>query len=155
MSIKYRKKPVIIEAFQMTKERRMDNSEWPEWLHLAWNKHRDEEGALYPSKYPDSDGEDELIIVVRGSEQLVSFGDWLVKGVEEELYPCDQDIFEKTYEPVEDQMKEAIKKVVEKMISKIDKNIDGSLTSDEYVKYADALSILTGIVDNIKYSEED
>ena len=28
MSNQYRKKPVVIEAFQMTKERRMDNSEW-------------------------------------------------------------------------------------------------------------------------------
>ena len=35
---KFRKKPVVIEAFQMTKERREDNSEWPVWLHDAWNK---------------------------------------------------------------------------------------------------------------------
>ena len=28
--MKYRKKPVVIEAFQMTKERRWDNSEWPD-----------------------------------------------------------------------------------------------------------------------------
>ena len=27
---KFRKKPVVIEAFQMTKERRWDNSEWPD-----------------------------------------------------------------------------------------------------------------------------
>ena len=30
MTTKYRKKPVVIEAFQMTEARRWDNSEWPE-----------------------------------------------------------------------------------------------------------------------------
>ena len=35
--MKYRKKPIVIEAFQMTKERRQDNSEWPSWLNEAWN----------------------------------------------------------------------------------------------------------------------
>lgn len=30
---KYRKKPVIVEAFQMTRERREDNRDWPEWLN--------------------------------------------------------------------------------------------------------------------------
>jgi len=34
--MRYRKKPVIIEAFQMTKERCKDNSEWPNWLNQAW-----------------------------------------------------------------------------------------------------------------------
>ena len=42
---KYRKRPVVIEAFQMTKERRWDNSEWPNWLHEAWNASG--EGSMY------------------------------------------------------------------------------------------------------------
>lgn len=41
--MKFRKRPVVIEAFQMTKERRWDNSEWPTWLHEAW---RGELGAV-------------------------------------------------------------------------------------------------------------
>jgi len=42
-----RKKPVIVEAFQMTRERRLDNSEWPTWLHKAWQKSITEVGALF------------------------------------------------------------------------------------------------------------
>lgn len=44
--MKYRKKPVVIEAFQMTKERRWDNSEWPNWLNMAWNS-EPSEGAVW------------------------------------------------------------------------------------------------------------
>jgi hypothetical protein len=29
-------------------------------------------------------------------------GDWIIRGVQGELYPCKPDIFEATYEPVED-----------------------------------------------------
>ena len=44
----YRKKPVVIEAFQITEETRNDNKDWPNWLNQAWNKDRKEEGAVYP-----------------------------------------------------------------------------------------------------------
>lgn len=47
---KYRKKPVVVEAFQMTKDRRQDNSEWPEWLNIAWNANHNEPGAARPGK---------------------------------------------------------------------------------------------------------
>ena len=47
---RYRKKPVEVEAFQMTRERRIDNSEWPEWMHKAWNEERESVGSLYPTE---------------------------------------------------------------------------------------------------------
>jgi hypothetical protein len=96
---KFRKKPVVIEAFQMTRERRQDNSDWPEWLHEAWNTPHDQSGALYPGMYPDSDGTDELMVRTLEGVYLVSFGDWIIRGVQGELYPCKPDIFEATYEP--------------------------------------------------------
>jgi hypothetical protein len=34
-------------------------------------------------------------------EMLASFGDYVIKGVSNEYYPCKPDIFEKTYEPAE------------------------------------------------------
>jgi hypothetical protein len=95
----YRKKPVVIEAFQMTRERRSDNSEWPEWLNCAWNKPHDEEGAVFPKDYPESDGTDELCIFTMEGVHLVTFGDWVIQGVRGELYPCKPDIFAATYEP--------------------------------------------------------
>ena len=48
VTLRYRKRPVEIEAFQMTEERRQDMSEWPPWLHEAWNKRFWHVGAVYP-----------------------------------------------------------------------------------------------------------
>lgn len=101
MSTKFRKKPVAIEAFQMTKEARMDNSNWPDWLHAAWNKPCGLVGALQRVD-PFAPMPDLLEIVTLEGKHLVSWNDWIIRGVNEELYPCKPDIFEKTYEPVEE-----------------------------------------------------
>lgn len=96
MGLRYRKKPVVIEAFQMTRERREDNSEWPEWLHRAWNMDRDEVGAL---QILDSDCGRLEIVTLEGAH-VVSWDDWIIQGVEGELYPCKPGIFAATYEAV-------------------------------------------------------
>ena len=97
----YRKKPVVVEAFQMTYENRCDNSDWPQWLNQAWGKEYNTKGALWPSNYPDSDGKDELVIGTLEGNHFVDFGDYIIQGVKGELYPCKPDIFEMTYEAVE------------------------------------------------------
>lgn len=96
--MKYRKKPVVIEAFQMTEERRSDNSEWPDWLHEAWQTDA-REGALFIDA--DDPERQKLIIGTREGVHRVSWGDWIIRGVKGELYPCKPDIFEATYEKVE------------------------------------------------------
>jgi len=101
---KFRKKPVIIEAFQMTKERRWDNSEWPNWLHEAWQQGAGE-GGLWCDKEPPSKtiGEwvpEQLYLGTLEGAHIVTWGDWIIKGIEGELYPCKPDIFKATYEPV-------------------------------------------------------
>jgi hypothetical protein len=97
---KFRKKPVVIEAFQMTVERRMDNSEWPAWLHKAWNGNNDETGTLQ-RKDNAEELPDLLEIVTLEGNHLVSWNDWIIQGVNGEIYPCKPDIFENTYEPAE------------------------------------------------------
>lgn len=104
MNLKYRKKPVVIEAFQMTRERRGDNRDWPDWLHYAWQMDPDEVGALRCRDYPDSDGTDELYINTLEGRHQVSFDDYIIRGVAGELYPCKPDIFEATYEPVSQEL---------------------------------------------------
>lgn len=100
---KYRKKPVIIEAFQMTKERRWDNSEWPEWLHRAWNKEPNEPGCLFCIDDPGMIGPGErLCITTLEGVHAVNFGDFIIQGVQGELYSCKPDIFHATYERVEE-----------------------------------------------------
>lgn len=79
----------------------MDNGEWPDWLHVAWNKPRGSTGALQRvdmfAPLPDL-----LETITLEGKQLVSWNDWIIRGVKGELYPCKPDIFELTYEPVEE-----------------------------------------------------
>jgi hypothetical protein len=93
----YRKRPVVIEAFQMTRERRWDNRDWPEWLNRAWNT--EGEGCLRID--PDDPERERLYIGTLEGVHRVSWGDFIIQGVHGELYPCKPDIFEATYEPVE------------------------------------------------------
>lgn len=95
---KFRKKPVVIEAFQMTRDRRADNSDWPEWMHRAWNEGRDVSGSLQPVVHGTSDGYLE-IATLEGFMQI-DWDDWIIQGVNGEIYPCKDDIFQKTYEAV-------------------------------------------------------
>ncbi|MEQ1691403.1 MAG: hypothetical protein ABMA00_08975 [Gemmatimonas sp.] len=97
--MKFRKKPVVIEAFQMTRESRQDNSEWPEWLNRAWNGPEGQAGTVGCVDFPNSDGTDELNIVTLEGVHRVTWGDWIIQGVKGELYPCKPDIFAATYEP--------------------------------------------------------
>jgi hypothetical protein len=96
MATKFRKKPVVIEAFQMTKERRNDNSEWPQWLSEAWNKHPLSEGALFIDE-ADPHRQSLRIMTLEGPHS-VTWGDWIIRGVKGEIYPCKPDIFAATYE---------------------------------------------------------
>jgi hypothetical protein len=98
---RYRKKPVVIEAFQMTPERRVDNRDWPEWMNRAWNYERGQPGALYPTIEGTGDGT--VSIATLEGEHLVSWGDWIIRGVKGELYPCKPDIFAASYEAVEEE----------------------------------------------------
>ena len=94
---KYQRKPVVIEAFQMTLGRRWNNADWPEWLHRAWNM-APGEGALYIDA-DDSRGERLVVGTLQGVYR-VSWGDWIIQGVKGALYACKPDIFEATYERV-------------------------------------------------------
>jgi len=81
----YRKKPVVIEAIQYQRE---DNI-------LTMQKFVGESLEYNP------DDNEYYIITLEGSMKA-SIGDWIIKGVQGEFYPCKPDIFEKTYEEVWD-----------------------------------------------------
>jgi hypothetical protein len=95
--MRYRKKPAVVEAFQMTETHRWDNRDWPNWLHEAWNKDYTETGAFWCA--PDG----QLIVNTLNGMVTVAFDEWIVRGVEGELYPCKPEIFEQTYELAEPQ----------------------------------------------------
>ena len=82
---KFRKKPVIIEAIQLTKDNAV------EALSFCNN-----DGNIVASN------EDETGISISTLEgtMLANIGDYIIKGVKGEFYPCKADIFEQTYEEV-------------------------------------------------------
>ena len=100
---KFRKKPVVIEAFQMTKARRWDNSEWPQWLHNAWNEPPGEAGLWIDPDAPMAEDRGcaaELVCGTLEGVHRIGWNDWIIQGVKGEIYPCKPDIFDETYEAV-------------------------------------------------------
>lgn len=90
---KYRKKPVVIEAMQIVKG--MDILS-PDWWFDAIQKN---EVILHGfGKFT----QDEPWIEIKTLEGTMrgDKGDWIIRGVKGELYPCKPAVFEKTYEAV-------------------------------------------------------
>lgn len=92
---RYRKKPIVIEAFQLTLDNRESNQHWPSWAHEAWQKAPHELGALVAIP-----GANRIEVVTLEGPLNVSLDDWIIRGVKGELYPCKPDIFAATYEEV-------------------------------------------------------
>jgi len=84
---KYRKKPVIIEAIQ--------------WLGTS--ESYEEICEFMRGIYVEPLGNGEIKIPTLEGEHIASVGDYIIKGVKGEFYPCKPDIFEMTYEEVEDE----------------------------------------------------
>ena len=91
---RYRKKPVIIEAVQFNgfnKENgQVDLNERPEWLINEFGK-----------KIIFFDKRNTLTIKTLEGNMIANIGDWIIKGVKGEYYPCKPEIFEATYELIE------------------------------------------------------
>jgi len=84
---KYRKKPVVIEAWQ----NQPDMGTCPKWLTDELGKSIRGSGGMPP-----------LFIQTLEGEMRADLGDWVIKGVKGEIYSCKSDIFEATYEPVDE-----------------------------------------------------
>ena len=86
--MKFRKKPVVIEAVQWNNTQ-IVCPPGPEWFVEA-----EQNGVVKLVGHS-------LFIVTLEGEMEARPGDWIIRGVKGELYPCKPDIFEATYEPVE------------------------------------------------------
>lgn len=86
--MKYKKKPVEVEAYKYQAE--LGNNRLMNWL--AQNK-------VDISNWSFHDGE--VTIATLEGNMKVSDGDFIIIGVKGEVYPCKPDIFEETYEMVE------------------------------------------------------
>lgn len=80
--MKFRKKPVEIEAVQW--EGRLGDILW-----------------FLTDEFSVDDNDQSLYIPTLEGEMRANVGDWIIRGVAGEFYPCRADIFEQTYEAVE------------------------------------------------------
>jgi hypothetical protein len=101
MNHRYRKLPVVIEAFQMTAEARKSTDDWPTWLVHARHLLAGEVGSVWPL-YREQIGFPIMVQTLENASVKVMEGDWIIKGVEDELYPCKPSVFAATYEQVTD-----------------------------------------------------
>jgi hypothetical protein len=97
--MKFRKKPVVIEAVQINWKN------WGEVCDFLGGIINPENPGRDVSEFSDSCGEAapfiELTIPTLEGDHTARHGDWIIKGVKGEFYPCKPDIFEATYERVE------------------------------------------------------
>ena len=94
--MKFRKKPVVIEAvkFEYTIDR----------LNILRTFMGDNLGRITKERHPTARAEAQIITLEDGKNSQVMHiateGDWIIKGIQGEFYPCKPDIFKETYELV-------------------------------------------------------
>ena len=91
--MKFRKKPVVIEAIKWDGENLREIIDFtglnPSAEAWTWDE------------YTQVVREYGLKIFTLEGSHMATIGDWIIQGVQGEFYPCKSDIFEQTYEPVE------------------------------------------------------
>lgn len=85
--MRYRKKPVEIEAFQWFPTNMQPK---PNWLM---------EAMVAGDVFYQGGQRPYLTIKTLEGDHRAEPGDWIIRGVKGELYPCKPDIFAMTYEP--------------------------------------------------------
>ena len=81
----FRKKPVVIQAIQF-----VDPGMYPDIMKFCHNAE--------VRMQSDGNFNFRLVIPTLEGEMIANKGDWIIKGVKGEFYPCKPDIFEATYE---------------------------------------------------------
>ena len=87
--MKFRKKPVVVEAMKLTRS-------YSDVVYLWIGKEN-------ISEYNSGEfSEDSCYLIIKTLEgrMQANEGDWIIKGIKGEFYPCKPDIFEATYEQV-------------------------------------------------------
>lgn len=86
---RYMKKPVVIEAMQFTRDT---------WYELIDFTH--EQVYCFMKRRPNEDVYTCIVSTLEGP-MTATEGDYIIKGIQGEFYPCKPDIFEATYEAVD------------------------------------------------------
>jgi hypothetical protein len=89
--VKFRKKPVVIEAMQVPPHE--DGVRWETLLLWLGSEETVDQYMLI--------GPGEMVLLTLEGKMTAKSGDWIIRGVKGELYPCKNDIFQTTYEAVD------------------------------------------------------
>lgn len=93
--MRFRKKPVEIEAERFTSNNEVGSPTMDaivNWINAGQN-------LTDKKRISWHNGTDIFIETLEGT-MTASVGDWIIRGVKGEYYPCKPDIFEMTYEPL-------------------------------------------------------
>lgn len=91
---KFRKKPIVIDAFHVIENNLRDLKSFVESFGDKYEDHFNfiDEGP---------DGASLSVKTLEGTSYDVKPGNFIIRGINGEYYPCQSDIFQKTYEPVD------------------------------------------------------
>lgn len=93
---KYRKKPVIIDAWpNYTNDPEIDGGPSRAVPSPVWLLDATANGTVAPGPLSS------LLINTLEGQMRADVGDYIIRGIKGELYPCKPEIFHATYEPVE------------------------------------------------------
>ena len=89
--MKFRKKPVVIDAVQFSTD-----GDFPLKDVMAFTK---DLGSARLVKFGNDGNAIALVIETLEGDMTAIPGDWIIRGVKGEFYPCKPDIFAATYDP--------------------------------------------------------
>lgn len=102
--MKVRKKPVVVEAVQWNKTNVVEVYNFLEDENVQAQFEVKAEGKNFYIKFENGPCQlGTLMIKTLEGEHKASVGDYIIKGVNGEFYPCKPDIFEKTYDVVKEE----------------------------------------------------
>lgn len=92
----YKKKPVVIQAFKL------GHDSMPDWF---LDRRATNEATTHNVDNRWRGGPDYALIHTLEGTMRAEYGDWIIKGVKGELYPCKNDIFWATYDACSEPIK--------------------------------------------------
>ena len=91
--MKFRQKPIIIEAIQFLND--ASSYDLLHWVNTGLYDRNPDPSVIYAKWINDI-----MIIPSPWGDKIARIGDWIIKDIDGSFYPCESSIFEKTYEAV-------------------------------------------------------
>ncbi len=88
--MRYRKKPIVVDAWQFDPHKWGDR---PDWMRAL--------GSKVTIAFAAGEAAEDIFVDTLEGVMRAMPGDWIIRGIKGEVYPCKPDIFAATYELVE------------------------------------------------------